>query len=416
MFQKISPPEGGKFIEIEDGKLVVPPNPIVPYIEGDGIGPEVITAARKMIDAAVEVTYRGSRRIVWWKVYAGIEAEPIYGTLLPEDTLNAIKQAKVALKGPMTTPIGSGWRSVNVALRQLLDLYANIRPVKYIRGIPAPHKYADKVDIVIFRENTEDVYAGIEWKYDSPEASKIREFLRKEFNINLREDSGIGLKPISRFATRRIMRKAMEWAIKYGRKRVTVMHKGNIMKYTEGYFKIWAFELAREEFGDKVVFEEELQGNEIPESKILVNDRIADNMFNQIITRPWDYEIIVTPNLNGDYLSDAAAALVGGLGVAPGANIGDYVGMFEPIHGSAPKYAGKNVANPTAATLSAAMMLDHIGWRKASELLRNAIEETIASGKVTQDIARHLGIQPLSTTEFTDAVIENIKKLGGERT
>ncbi|ALU11810.1 isocitrate dehydrogenase [Ignicoccus islandicus DSM 13165] len=412
MFQKIKPPEGGEFIKVEGGKLVVPPNPIVPYIEGDGIGPEVVNAARKMVDAAVETSYKGERKIVWWKVYAGIEAEPIYGTLLPEDTLNAIKTARVALKGPMTTPIGSGWRSVNVALRQLLDLYANIRPVKYIKGIPAPHKYADKVDIIIFRENTEDVYAGIEWKYDSPEAAKIREFLKKEFNIQLREDSGIGLKPISRFATRRIMRAALNWAIEYNRKRVTVMHKGNIMKYTEGYFKIWAFELAKEEFGDKVVFEEELQGGEVPEGKILVNDRIADNMFNQIITRPWDYDVIVTPNLNGDYLSDAAAALVGGLGIAPGANVGDNIGMFEPIHGSAPKYAGKNVANPTATALSAAIMLDYIGWHEAADLLRKGIEETIASHKVTQDIARHLGIEPLSTTEFTEEVIKNIKRLG----
>lgn len=372
----------------------------------------MVNAARKMVDAAVETSYKGERKIVWWKVYAGIEAEPIYGTLLPEDTLNAIKTARVALKGPMTTPIGSGWRSVNVALRQLLDLYANIRPVKYIKGIPAPHKYADKVDIIIFRENTEDVYAGIEWKYDSPEAAKIREFLKKEFNIQLREDSGIGLKPISRFATRRIMRAALNWAIEYNRKRVTVMHKGNIMKYTEGYFKIWAFELAKEEFGDKVVFEEELQGGEVPEGKILVNDRIADNMFNQIITRPWDYDVIVTPNLNGDYLSDAAAALVGGLGIAPGANVGDNIGMFEPIHGSAPKYAGKNVANPTATALSAAIMLDYIGWHEAADLLRKGIEETIASHKVTQDIARHLGIEPLSTTEFTEEVIKNIKRLG----
>ncbi len=412
MFQKIKPPETGEFIKVENGKLVVPDNPIVPYIRGDGIGPEVVDAARKMVDAAVETSYKGKRKIVWWRIYAGIEAEPIYGTLLPEDTLNAIKTARVALKGPMTTPIGSGWRSVNVALRQLLDLYANIRPVKYIRGIPAPHKYADKVDIIIFRENTEDVYAGIEWKYDSPEAAKIREFLKKEFGISLREDSGIGLKPISRFATRRIMRMALKWALQYGRKRVTVMHKGNIMKYTEGYFKIWAFELAKEEFGDKVVFEEELQGSEVPEGKILVNDRIADNMFNQIITRPWDYDIIVTPNLNGDYLSDAAAALVGGLGIAPGANIGDNIGMFEPIHGSAPKYAGKNVANPTATALSAALMLDYIGWHEAANLLRKGIEETIASHKVTQDIARHLGIEPLSTTEFTEEVIKTIRRMG----
>ena len=411
MFKHVKIPEDGEWIQVDEkGNLIVPNKPIVAYIEGDGIGPEVIRAAMKMVDAAVEKAYGGSRKIAWMKVYAGIEAQKVYGTMLPQETLDAIRAAKVALKGPMTTPIGSGWRSVNVALRQLLDLYANIRPAKYIRGVPAPHKYADKVDIVIFRENTEDVYAGIEWKAFSEEAKKVREFLKKEFGIEIREDAGIGLKPISRFATYRIMRKALQWAIKYNRKRVTVMHKGNIMKYTEGAFKEWCYELARKEFGEYVVFEEELEG-EPPKDKILVNNRIADNMFNQLITRPWDYEIIVTPNLNGDYLSDAAAALIGGLGLAPGANVGDYIGMFEPIHGSAPKYAGKNVANPTAATLSAAMMLDHIGWHEAANLLRKAIEETIAEGKVTQDIARHLGIKPLSTTEFTDAVIEKIKEI-----
>ena len=411
MFKHVKIPEDGEWIQVDEkGNLIVPNKPIVAYIEGDGIGPEVIRAAMRMVDAAVEKAYGGSRKIAWMKVYAGIEAQKVYGTMLPQETLDAIRAAKVALKGPMTTPIGSGWRSVNVALRQLLDLYANIRPAKYIRGVPAPHKYADKVDIVIFRENTEDVYAGIEWKAFSEEAKKVREFLKKEFGIEIREDAGIGLKPISRFATYRIMRKALQWAIKYNRKRVTVMHKGNIMKYTEGAFKEWCYELARKEFGEYVVFEEELEG-EPPKDKILVNNRIADNMFNQLITRPWDYEIIVTPNLNGDYLSDAAAALIGGLGLAPGANVGDYIGMFEPIHGSAPKYAGKNVANPTAATLSAAMMLDHIGWHEAANLLRKAIEETIAEGKVTQDIARHLGIKPLSTTEFTDAVIEKIKEI-----
>ncbi len=411
MFKHVKIPEDGEWIQVDEkGNLIVPNKPIVAYIEGDGIGPEVIRSAMRMVDAAVEKAYGGNRKIAWMKVYAGIEAQKVYGTMLPQETLDAIRAAKVALKGPMTTPIGSGWRSVNVALRQLLDLYANIRPAKYIRGVPAPHKYADKVDIVIFRENTEDVYAGIEWKAFSEEAKKVREFLKKEFGIEVREDAGIGLKPISRFATYRIMRKAMQWALKYNRKRVTVMHKGNIMKYTEGAFKEWCYELARKEFGEYVVFEEELEG-EPPKDKILVNNRIADNMFNQLITRPWDYEIIVTPNLNGDYLSDAAAALIGGLGLAPGANVGDYIGMFEPIHGSAPKYAGKNVANPTAATLSAAMMLDHIGWHEAANLLRKAIEETIAEGKVTQDIARHLGIKPLTTTEFTEAVIEKIKEL-----
>ncbi len=412
MFRHIKIPEDGEWIQIDErGNLVVPSKPIVAYIEGDGIGPEVIRAAMKMVDAAVERAYGKSKGIAWMKVYAGIEAQKVYGTMLPQETLEAIKASKVALKGPMTTPIGSGWRSVNVALRQLLDLYANIRPAKYIKGVPAPHKYADKVDIVIFRENTEDVYAGIEWKAFSEEAKKVREFLKKEFGIEIREDAGIGLKPISRYASYRIMRKAMQWALKYNRKRVTVMHKGNIMKYTEGAFKEWCYELARKEFGEYVVFEEELEG-EPPKDKILVNNRIADNMFNQLITRPWDYEIIVTPNLNGDYLSDAAAALIGGLGLAPGANVGDYIGMFEPIHGSAPKYAGKNVANPTAAALSAAMMLDHIGWHEAAKILRKAIEETIAEGKVTQDIARHLGIKPLSTTEFTEAVIEKMKEVG----
>ncbi len=416
MFEKLRPPTEGERIEVKDGKFVVPDHPIVAYIEGDGIGPEVIAAARKAVDAAVEAAYGGSRGIVWWKIPAGLEAEKEYGTLLPEDTLNAIRYAVVALKGPLTTPIGSGWRSVNVAIRRRLDLYANVRPVKYIKGIPSPLKHPERVDIVVFRENTEDVYMGIEWQAGSPEAQKVREFLEKEFGIKLREDAGIGLKPISKFGTYRIMRRALRYALEYGRRSVTIMHKGNIMKYTEGAFCQWCYEVALNEFREYVVTEQEVMekyGGVKPEGKILVNDRIADNMLQQIIIRPQDYDVIVTPNLNGDYLSDAAGALVGGIGVAPGANIGDYIAVFEPIHGSAPKYAGKDVANPTAAMLSAAMLLEHIGWREAANLLRKGIEETIAAGKVTQDLARHMeGVKPLRTSEYTREVIQAIYSLG----
>jgi isocitrate dehydrogenase len=412
---EVKPPAEGQLVRIENGRLVVPDNPIVVYIEGDGIGPEVVASARAVIDAAVKKAYGGKRRIVWWEAAAGSKAMETCGELLPQATLEAIKTAKVALKGPLTTPVGSGYRSLNVAIRQALDLYANIRPVRYY-GQPAPHKYADKVNFVIFRENTEDLYAGIEWQAGSEEAKKIREFLKKEFGIELREDAGIGIKPISKFATQRLMRKALRWAIDHGNKVVTIMHKGNIMKYTEGAFMQWAYEVATTEFRDYVVTEQELYekyGGQMPEGKILVNDRIADNMLQQIITRPWDYEVIVAPNVNGDYISDEANALVGGIGMAAGMNAGDYIAVAEPVHGTAPKYAGKDVANPTAEILSAVLLIgEHMGWKEVALIVEEAIRRAIRDKKVTQDLARHMpGVTPLKTSEYTQALIEYIESM-----
>ncbi len=408
MFKYIKPPMDGNFIRIENGKLVVPKNPIVAYIEGDGIGPEVISAARAVIDEAIDIVY-GDRYIVWWELYAGEKAVKVYGELLPNDTIEGIRHTIVALKGPLTTPIGTGYRSLNVALRQVLDLYINMRPV-YFFGQPAPHKYAEHDNFVIFRENTEDLYLGIEWRADSEEARKLREFLRRELGINIRDDAGLGLKIISRFATKRIVRKALRWAIENGRRIVTVMHKGNIMKYTEGAFREWAYEVALNEFRDFIVTEEEVEkfyGGKIPEGKILFNDRVADNMFQQLVVKPWDYDVIIAPNVNGDYISELANALVGGVGIAPSLNIGDYIAVAEPVHGTAPKYAGKDVANPMAAILSGTLLLDYIGWKEASNLIRNGLREAIRQNKVTQDIARHLqNITPLKCSEFTKQLIE----------
>ncbi len=413
-FEKIRPPEEGERIKVVEGKLVVPNKPIIAFIKGDGIGPEIVEAALDVINAAVKKAYRGAREIVWWEIFAGSMAEKIYGKLLPEDTLNAIRYTLVALKGPLQTPVGGGYRSLNVAIRQALELYANIRPVYYF-GQPAPHRYAEHDNFIVFRENTEDLYAGIEWSADSPEAKKLREFLKREFGITLREDAGIGIKPISRFATHRLMRKALKWALEHGNRIVTIMHKGNIMKYTEGAFREWAYELAVTEFRDYVVTEEELwqkYEGKIPEGKILVNDRIADNMLQQIITRPWDYEIIVAPNVNGDYISDEANALVGGIGMAAGMNAGDYMAVAEPVHGTAPKYAGKNVANPTAEILSGALLLEGmLGWKEAAKLIRDAIKRAIANKKVTQDLARHMeGVKPLGTREYAQVLIEYINE------
>ena len=411
---EVKPPLEGELVKItEDGRLIVPDTPIVAFIEGDGIGPEVVRSAKAVIDAAVKKAYGGKRRIVWWEIAAGEKAVELCGELLPKATLEAIKTTKVALKGPLTTPVGSGYRSLNVAIRQALDLYANIRPVRYY-GQPAPSKYADKINFVIFRENTEDLYAGIEWEAGSPEAEKIREFLKKEFGIELRADAGIGIKPISEFATKRLARKAIRWAIDHGNRVVTIMHKGNIMKYTEGAFMKWAYEVATTEFRDYVVTEQELYekyGGQLPEGKVLVNDRIADNMLQQIITRPWDYEIILAPNVNGDYISDEANALVGGIGMAAGMNAGDYMAVAEPVHGTAPKYAGKDVANPTAEILSAVLLIgEHMGWKEVREIVEHAIRKAIENKKVTQDLARHMpGVTPLKTSEYTNVLIEYIE-------
>ncbi|MCE4599155.1 MAG: isocitrate dehydrogenase (NADP(+)) [Desulfurococcales archaeon] len=413
--EELKPPSEGSLATWSNGALNVPNNPVIAYIEGDGIGPEVVRSARMVLDAAVEKAYGGSRRIVWWELAAGSKAQEVCGDLLPKATLEAIKMVRLALKGPLTTPVGSGYRSLNVSIRQALDLYANIRPVKFY-GQPAPHKYADKVNFVIFRENTEDVYAGIEWPWDSPEAAKIRSFLERELGVKVREDAGIGLKPISKFATQRLMRRAVEWAIRNGNKRITLMHKGNIMKYTEGAFMQWGYEVAINEYREYIITEQELwekYNGEIPEGKILVNDRIADNMLQQIITRPWDYEIIVAPNLNGDYISDAANALVGGIGMAAGMNMGDGIAVAEPVHGTAPKYAGKDVINPTAEILSGALLIGNfMGWREASSLIEEAIRKAIADKKVTYDLARHMpGVEPLKTSEYTKELIEYIKEM-----
>lgn len=410
-YEKVKPPEEGERIEYKDGKLIVPDNPIIPYFEGDGIGKDVVPAALKVLDAAAE---KIGKEVVWFKVYAGEDAYKLYGTYLPEDTLNAIREFRVALKGPLTTPVGGGYRSLNVTIRQTLDLYANVRPVFYIKGVPSPLKNPEVVDLVIFRENTEDVYAGIEWPKGSEEAKKVIKFLAEEFGIRIREDSGIGLKPISEFATKRLVRLAIKYAIENNRRSVTLVHKGNIMKYTEGAFRDWGYEVAKEEFGDKVITEEELWNNyngELPKGKILINDRIADNMFQQILTRTAEYDVLAMPNLNGDYMSDAAAALVGGLGIAPGSNIGDGMGVFEPVHGSAPKYAGQNKANPTAEILSGALMFEYIGWKKASELIKKALEMTISQGIVTYDIHRHVGGKLVGTREFAEAVVENLQSI-----
>ncbi|MET1124252.1 MAG: isocitrate dehydrogenase (NADP(+)) [Archaeoglobaceae archaeon] len=411
MYEKVKPPEEGEKIRYEGGKLVVPDNPIIPYFEGDGIGKDVVPAAIKVLDAAAE---KIGKEIVWFKVYAGEDAYKLYGTYLPEDTLNAIREFRVAFKGPLTTPVGGGYRSLNVTIRQVLDLYANVRPIYYLKGVPSPIKHPEKVNFVIFRENTEDVYAGIEFPWNSEEARKVREFFAREFGIKIRDDAGIGLKPISEFATKRLVRLAIRYAIENGRRSVTFVHKGNIMKYTEGAFRDWGYEVALEEFREYCITEEELWNEYAgvqPEGKIVVKDRIADNMFQQILTRTDEYDVIVCPNLNGDYLSDAAAALVGGLGVAPGSNIGDGMGVFEPIHGSAPKYAGQNKVNPTAQILTGALMFEYLGWKEGSELIKRAVEMTISSRIVTYDIHRHVGGKLVGTREFAEAVVENLQSL-----
>ena len=408
---QLKPPEEGEKIEYKDGKLIVPDNPIIPFIEGDGIGVDVTPAAIKVLNAAAE---KIGKEIVWFEIYAGEKAYKLYGEYLPKETLDAIKEYRVALKGPLTTPVGGGYRSLNVAIRQILDLYACVRPVYYLKGVPSPLKNPEQVNIVIFRETTEDVYAGIEWKAGSEEALKVIDFLENEFGIKVRRDSGIGLKPISEFATKRLVRMAIRYAIENNRKSVTLVHKGNIMKYTEGAFREWGYEVALEEFRDYVITEEELWNNyngEVPKGKIVIKDRIADNMFQQLLTRTAEYDVIATMNLNGDYLSDMAAGLVGGLGIAPGSNIGDGIGVFEPVHGSAPKYAGQNKANPTAMILTGALMFEFLGWREGSEIIKKAVEMTIQQKIVTYDIHRHIGGKLVGTREFAEAVIENIQSL-----
>jgi isocitrate dehydrogenase len=406
-FAKVVPPAGERIGKSAQG-LAVPDRPIIPVIEGDGIGPDIMRATRRVVDAAVEKSYGGRRKIAWFDVFAGETAQQRYGEWLPEDTFEAIRYFRVALKGPLTTPVGGGFRSLNVTLRQVLDLYACVRPVRYFRGVPSPVREPEKMNVVIFRENTEDVYAGIEWAAGSPEANRIIEILEAEMGVRVRKPSGIGIKPISEFGTKRLVRMAVDFAIRKERSSVTMVHKGNIMKYTEGAFRDWGYELAREEYAGRVVAEEDLQGPP-PAGRVVIKDRIADSMFQQILTRTDEYSVLAMPNLNGDYLSDACAAQVGGLGMAPGANLGDEAGLFEATHGTAPKYANRDMVNPGSLLLSGAMMLDHLGWREAARAVENALERTIVAKRVTYDLARLLpDVRPIKTSEFATAIIENL--------
>jgi len=456
-------PQSGKPIEYSHGQYQVPDNPIIPFIEGDGTGRDIWKASQRVFDAAVEKAYGGNRKIAWYEIFAGEKAYRQFNTWLPDDSVNAARDLRVSIKGPLTTPVGGGIRSLNVALRQILDLYACVRPVRYYQGVPSPVKSPEKVNIVIFRENTEDVYSGIEFKQGSDDAAKlisyINDDLLKSGKKKIRQDSGVGIKPISIFGTKRLVRYAIRYALETGRKTVTLVHKGNIQKFTEGAFREWGYEVATQEFRDQTVTERESwilgnveanpsisvqdnaaliepglefapqnfrdsvvaevksvldaigksHGNGAWRSKILVNDRIADSIFQQIIIRPSDYSVLATSNLNGDYISDAAAAQVGGLGIAPGANIGDGYAVFEATHGTAPKYADKDVINPGSVILSGVMMLDFIGWKEAAKMIEDAMEKTIQQKFVTYDFERQTaGATKVGTSEFATRIIGNM--------
>jgi isocitrate dehydrogenase len=456
-------PTGGGTITFRDGKLQIPDNPIIPYIEGDGTGRDIWAASVRVFDAAVDRAYGGKRKIHWYEVFAGEKAFTKFKNWLPDETVDAVRDLHIAIKGPLTTPVGGGIRSLNVALRQILDLYACIRPVRYYQGVPSPVKHPDQLDVVIFRENTEDVYAGIEWKQGTPEVKKLIDFLNNQMlagtKKRIREDSGVGIKPISIFGTKRLVRMAIQHAIRENRKSVTLVHKGNIQKFTEGAFREWGYEVARDEFRDHVVTERESwildnkdknaalsieqnaamvepgmefatesfrqevyaevkgvldaigksHGNGAWKNKIMVNDRIADSIFQQVIIRPAEYDILATPNLNGDYISDACAAQVGGLGIAPGANVGDQHAIFEATHGTAPKYADKDVINPGSVILSGVMMLDYMGWKEAARMIENSLEATIQQKLVTYDFERQMpGATKVKTSEFAGHIIANM--------
>jgi isocitrate dehydrogenase len=463
-FNGVPVPSNGKKIEYSDGKYRVPDHPIIPFIEGDGTGRDIWKASARVFDAAVEKAYQGKRSVAWYEVFAGEKAKAKFQTWLPDDTVNAIREFRVAIKGPLTTPVGGGIRSLNVALRQILDLFACVRPVKYYNGVPSPVKHPERMDIVIFRENTEDVYAGIEWEEGTPEVARLIEFLNKEMlkgsKKQVRLDSGVGIKPISVTGTKRLVRMAIEHALENKNKSVTLVHKGNIQKFTEGAFRKWGYDLATEEFRDQVVTERESwildnkdknpnltveQNAEMVEpgmefappefrqavekevkacldsiysthgkgawkKKLLVNDRIADSIFQQVVTRADEYSVLATPNLNGDYISDACAAQVGGLGIAPGANIGDGYAVFEATHGTAPKYADKDVINPGSVILSGVMMFRFLGWGEAADLIEQSLERTIEQKKVTYDFERLMpGATKVKTSEFATAMIDNMR-------
>ncbi len=393
-----------------DGALSVPDRPVIPFIEGDGIGPDIWRATRLVIDRAVTACFGERRQIAWLEVLAGEKGFQQTGEWLPEETLDTIRAHVVAIKGPMTTPVGKGIRSVNVAIRQKLDLYACVRPVKYIETVPSPMKHPEKIDMVIFRENTEDLYAGIEWQAGTPEAGRVSAFLESEMGVRLPPGAGIGIKPISAANTKRLVARAIAFAIANGKPSVTFMHKGNIMKFTEGAFSQWGYEVAREKFGEQTLTEADLwerYDGRAPSGKVVIKDRIADMLFQQVLLRPDEFAVIATPNLNGDYLSDALAAQVGGLGMAPGANIGDACAVFEATHGTAPKYAGLDKVNPSSLILSGAMMLEHMGWREAADRIRRALQSAIREGTVTYDLARQIqGAREVRCSEFAARVAE----------
>ena len=411
-FQNIYVPAGEK-ITFVDGKLQVPDNPIVAFIEGDGIGVDITPASILVWDAAVEKAYGGRRKIAWMEIYSGEKAAELYdGNYMPEETFDAMREYLVGIKGPLTTPIGGGFRSLNVTLRQVLDLYACVRPVLYIPGTPSPMREPEKMDIIIFRENTEDVYSGVEWPAGSEGAEAIINFMNNELGKQVRDGSAIGIKPVSEFGTKRLVRQAIEYAINHNRKSVTLVHKGNIMKFTEGAFKNWGYDLAKEEFDAQTISEDEVWSEydgHAPEGKIVIKDRIADNMLQQLLTRTNDYDVIATLNLNGDYMSDAAAAQVGGLGMAPGGNIGDGVALFEATHGTAPKYAGKDQVNPSSLILSGVMMLEYMGWQEAADLIVEAMTKTIEDKTVTYDLHRQIeGATKLKCSEYAQAIVDNM--------
>lgn len=408
-YKLITVPQGGAHIKADaSGKIVVPDNPIIPYIEGDGTGPDIWYASQMVFDAAVQKAYGGKKKIHWMEVPAGEKSFNKHGNWLPDETIDAIKEYRVAIKGPLTTPVGGGIRSLNVALRQILDLYQCVRPVKWYTNVPSPVREPQKVNMCIFRENTEDIYAGIEFKAGTDEQKKLREFLANTLGKKVREDSGLGIKPVSEFGSKRLVRAAIQYAIKNKCKSVTLVHKGNIMKFTEGAFRDWGYEVAKTEFREHCVTWEECNGN-VPAGKILVKDAIADNMFQQALLRPDEYEVLACTNLNGDYLSDALAAQVGGLGIAPGANIGDGFALFEATHGTAPKYAGQDKVNPGSVILSGNMMFEYLGWNEVVTLIEKAFEKTLAQKVVTYDFARQLsGAREVKCSEFAKAIISNM--------
>ncbi|RKZ86000.1 MAG: NADP-dependent isocitrate dehydrogenase [Candidatus Parabeggiatoa sp. nov. 1] len=410
-------PESGAKITIQNNQLVIPNNPILGYIQGDGIGPDIMQACLRVWDAAVLQAYQDKRKIHWAELFMGEKAAEKYqGNIFPDETRQALQDLIVSIKGPLTTPIGGGFRSLNVTLRQTLDLYACVRPVRYYSGVPSPLRHPELVDVVIFRENTEDVYAGIEYQSGSAEMRKVEKFLKEEMGATFFENSGIGVKPISPFGSKRLVRKAIKYAIDNNRKSVTLVHKGNIMKYTEGAFCHWGYEVAREEFGDDTITEDQLHrkyNGKQPESKIVIKDRIADIMFQLMLLRPNEFDVIATTNLNGDYLSDAIAAEVGGIGIAPGANIGDYIAVFEATHGTAPKYANLDKVNPGSLLFSGVNMLEHIGWNEAANLITTAYLLAIDKKIVTYDFARQMeNATEVSTSGFADALISQIEEMG----